>query len=125
MDPAVTTAAEVSALVARDALPALSRRYPGLSYRFAGEQEDLQESLAALRQGMSIAFVAMLVLLAVVFRSYVLPLLVVLAVPFGLVGALSVLVGETHLRYRQFVPDPGGLIRRFAAPLSRIEPVLP
>jgi len=69
-------------------LPALMRQYPGLQYRFAGEARERNESLSSLRVNFLIAMMAIYGLLAVQFRSYAQPLIVMSAIPFGIVGAV-------------------------------------
>ena len=68
--------------------PELSERHPGLGYGFAGRQEDLREGLAALRTGFIIAILVIYVCLAVPFRSYSQPLIIMTSIPFGIVGAV-------------------------------------
>jgi len=70
-------------------LPALARDFPGLDARFEGRQADLKDSLDALIAGLVASLVGIYVLLAIPFRSYVQPLIVMLAIPFGFVGALA------------------------------------
>jgi multidrug efflux pump subunit AcrB len=57
-------------------------------YVLAGEQEEQRETLGGLAQGFLFALLAIYVLLAIPFRSYVQPLLVMAVIPFGFVGAL-------------------------------------
>ena len=61
--------------------------YPGLQFRFGGEQRERNESLGSLWANFSIALLAIYGLLAVQFRSYAQPAIVMSAIPFGLVGA--------------------------------------
>lgn len=69
-------------------LPLLSQeRYRGISVRWEGMQEQTNESLRGLRYGFMVALVAMYALLTVQFRSYGQPFIIMLAVPFGLMGA--------------------------------------
>jgi multidrug efflux pump subunit AcrB len=74
--------------LAKNALPDLLQRFPGLSYRFSGAQESRAESMAALKSNFSLALVAMFALMAVAFGSYSQPLLIMLTIPFGIVGAI-------------------------------------
>jgi multidrug efflux pump subunit AcrB len=67
----------------------LEDKYPGLTARFAGEQESQNESLASLGQNYFMALFAIFALLAVPFRSYVQPLVIMSAIPFGVVGAIA------------------------------------
>jgi multidrug efflux pump subunit AcrB len=62
-------------------------RYPTISYSFEGEQSEQQETLAGLGRGFAFALLLIYVLLAIPFRSYVQPFIVMSAIPFGLVGA--------------------------------------
>ena len=59
-----------------------------MRYRLAGEQENQRETLQGLAKGFLIALIAIYGLLAVSFRSYLQPLIVMSAIPFGLVGAV-------------------------------------
>jgi multidrug efflux pump subunit AcrB len=54
----------------------------------AGAQREQGESLVALRNGYLMALIAIFALLAIPFRSYLQPLIVMVAIPFGLVGAV-------------------------------------
>ncbi len=88
LDPAVATANEIVADLEAEVLPGLLERYPGLSYSLAGEQEEQRESLGALTQAFGFALVMIYALLAIPFRSYTQPLIVMSAIPFGLIGAV-------------------------------------
>jgi multidrug efflux pump subunit AcrB len=69
-------------------LPQLARDYPGLSYGYEGRQADFAESMSSLIAGLLLALLAIYFLLAVPFRSYVQPLIVMTSIPFGIVGAV-------------------------------------
>ncbi|MEZ4403229.1 MAG: efflux RND transporter permease subunit [Kofleriaceae bacterium] len=87
VDNAVGNAADVFGKLTTDVLPELMERYPGLRWSPGGTQKDQAEIFASLGRNALLAFLAMLALLAVVFRSYVQPLIVATAIPFGFVGA--------------------------------------
>ena len=70
-----------------DVLPQLVKDFPGLTFSFEGRQAEMTESFQALLRGMGFALMGIYVLLAIPFRSYVQPLIVMLAIPFGIVGA--------------------------------------
>ncbi len=78
-------------------LPELSLRYPGIRYQYVGEQEAQRESIEGLTRGFGVALIVIYGLLAIPFRSYVQPLIVMSAIPFGLIGAAwgHVLMGQT------------------------------
>ncbi|MGH0033873.1 MAG: efflux RND transporter permease subunit [Myxococcota bacterium] len=79
---------QVLAAVRSDVLPELVRDYPGLAASFEGRQADMRESLSALGGGFILALVAIYAALAIPFRSYLQPAIVMLAIPFGIVGAV-------------------------------------
>ena len=69
-------------------LPDLARSLPGLKFSFEGEQRHQQDTLSDLADGFLIALLAIFALLAVPLRSYLQPLIIMSAIPFGLVGAI-------------------------------------
>jgi multidrug efflux pump subunit AcrB len=69
-------------------LPELVTTYPGLSYALEGEQREQRETLGGLVQGFLLAMVLIYGLLAIPFHSYLQPLIVMSAIPFGLVGVV-------------------------------------
>jgi multidrug efflux pump subunit AcrB len=82
-----TTSEEIVARLKKEVLPELRDRYPGLTTEFAGSQRSQQKSMGSLGLGYLLALLAIFSLLAVPFRSYLQPLVVMSAIPFGLVGA--------------------------------------
>jgi len=79
---------QIKATLDREILPALAADFPGLSYSYQGRQASMQESLSGLLGGFGLALLAIFFLLAIPFRSYVQPLIVMLAIPFGIIGAI-------------------------------------
>ncbi|MFA7164273.1 MAG: efflux RND transporter permease subunit [Desulfoplanes sp.] len=77
----------LDALVA-ESLPDLMKKYPGLSYSFEGKQADMRDSITSLVEGLLLALLAIYGLLAVPFRSYAQPLIIMVSIPFGIVGAV-------------------------------------
>ncbi|MEQ6884735.1 efflux RND transporter permease subunit [Salicola sp. Rm-C-2C1-2] len=71
-----------------DVLPQLQADFPGITWTFEGSQADLRESTGTLYGAFLLAMGVIYALLAVAFRSYVQPLIVMLAIPFGAVGAI-------------------------------------
>ncbi len=78
----------VIAAIKEGILPELQARYPGLTYSFEGAQADMLESLAALGKGSIVALFVIYAILAVLFSSYSQPLMVMIAIPFSIVGAV-------------------------------------
>jgi multidrug efflux pump subunit AcrB len=66
----------------------LVSKHAGIQWTFAGEAEDQREGLQAVEIGMWIVVFGLYALLAIPLRSYFQPLIILAAVPFGIVGAL-------------------------------------
>jgi hypothetical protein len=86
-DVADTSAGKINAQLKNKVLPSLMNEFQGLQYRFAGEQRQRNESMGSLIPNFAIAMMAIYALLAVQFRSYSQPAIVMSAIPFGIVGA--------------------------------------
>jgi multidrug efflux pump subunit AcrB len=93
--------------VEQTVLPELMRRYPGLTYSYQGMQEDMRESMIALRYGFLGALALIYVLLGIPFRSYFQPMIVMISIPFGIVGAL---IGHIIMGYNLSVISMMGVI---------------
>jgi len=87
VDESVTSAGKINSELQAKVLPDLMLEFPGLQWRFAGEQRERNESLGSLIPNFTIAMMAIYALLAVQFRSYAQPAIVMSAIPFGIVGA--------------------------------------
>lgn len=83
----VATTDQVLASLQAEALPDIAARY-GIRYSFEGRSADQRETLADMRTGLLIGLGLMYVVLAWVFASWSLPLIVMAIIPFALVGAL-------------------------------------
>lgn len=69
-------------------LPQLQKQYLGLTLRLDGEMQEETEFLTAMLTLMGLAMLIVYALMAIPFRSYWQPLLVLTAVPFGVMGAI-------------------------------------
>jgi len=81
-------AGEVVANLKAEILPEMVRKYPGLTYSFEGRQAQMAESMEALYGGLSLALLAIYGLLAIPFKSYWQPLIIMVSIPFGIIGAV-------------------------------------
>ncbi len=68
-------------------LPELNDRY-AIDYSFEGRSADQRETLGDMKKGVVLGLILIYLVLAWVFASYGWPLVVMTAIPFGLVGAL-------------------------------------
>jgi multidrug efflux pump subunit AcrB len=71
-----------------NALPTLMTQYPGLHYSFEGKQADMADSVGSLKLSFVFAVLAIYAMLAIPFKSYILPLIVIVSIPFGIIGAI-------------------------------------
>ena len=69
-------------------VPELQGRYPGIKVVLAGDQENIAESVSRLEIGTGFALVGIYILLAIAFRSYLQPMVIMAIIPFGAVGAI-------------------------------------
>jgi len=66
----------------------ISERYLGYSVKYGGEQEESSKSLNSLLKAFVYAFLFIYLILSSFFKSLVQPLIVMLAIPFGLIGVV-------------------------------------
>ncbi len=77
-------------------LPKLLSYYPGLAYSFEGRSLDQKESLQSILRAEGFGLFLIFALLAIPFRSFFQPLIVMSAIPFGVIGAA---IGHLLLGY--------------------------
>ena len=88
-------------------LPALQQKYPGLAYSFEGRQADRRESMRGLLMGLLMALVVIYAMLALPFNSFVQPVIIMMSIPFGIVGAV---VGHLIMGYSLSVMSTFGVV---------------
>jgi len=88
IDVSLANANEVIANLETTFLSTLTKDYPGVFFTWEGEQREQQETIEGMLSGYPLALLIIYALLAVPFRSYLQPLIVMSAIPFGLVGAI-------------------------------------
>ena len=81
--------------------------YNDMSYTFGGDRQYMDESLASLFDGFTLAVIAIYAVLASMLRSYVQPIVIVIALPFGMIG---VVVGHLLLGYDLTVMSMFGVV---------------
>ncbi len=87
--PGVTSGGEVLGALDDGLLADLRRRYPDAGFVFGGQRRDMIEAMAGLGRGFGLALFIIFAMIAVPFRSYAQALVVMLAIPFGIVGAVA------------------------------------
>ena len=74
-----------------------SRYWIPLKYSFEGQKKEEMDTMESLKIGAIIAIFLIFVLLAVPFKSYLQPFIIMTVIPFGLIGAVAghILMGYT------------------------------
>jgi multidrug efflux pump subunit AcrB len=85
--PGVAQSDLVIAELQLGALAELQQRY-GLDYAFEGRSQTQREAFADLRIGAMVALALIFLILAFVFQSWFQPIIVMLIIPFGAIGAI-------------------------------------
>ena len=79
-----------------EVLPELREDFPGITWTFEGSDAEMRKATASLWGTFGLALAVIYALLAIAFRGYVQPLIVLVAIPFGIVGAV---IGHMILDY--------------------------
>ncbi|MDP8263506.1 MAG: efflux RND transporter permease subunit [Candidatus Ancaeobacter aquaticus] len=98
---------KVIAALKKNTLPELTRKYPGLNYSFEGKQADIAENLGSLKIGFLFAMILVYGLLAIPFRSYIQPAIVMVSIPFGIIGAV---IGHLIMGYSLSILSMFGIV---------------
>ncbi len=69
-------------------LATLETRYPSINFSLEGEAEEQRDSFGSLQWGLVFVFFAIYALLAIPFKSFFQPLIVMSVIPFGAIGAV-------------------------------------
>jgi len=107
VDETVITPGDARSQAEAEILSDLIERYPGLRANLAGAGREQAEDFASLGQGLLIAVIIMYALLATQLRSYVQPLIILIAIPFGIGGAI---IGHVLLGYDLSFPSIFGMV---------------
>ncbi|UCH81834.1 MAG: efflux RND transporter permease subunit [Nitrospiraceae bacterium] len=84
----VANAEEINLDLKNTVLDDLLHDYPGLTYDLEGEEKERMESMASMGKGFAMALLIIYALLAIPFRSYMQPFIIMSAIPFGIAGAV-------------------------------------
>lgn len=96
IDLSQANANKIAVDLTTNVLPTILADYRGISFSLEGEQQEQRETVTALIRSFIFALFVIYALLAVPFRSYLQPMIVMTAVPFGIIGAIwgHVLMGK-------------------------------
>ena len=88
VDKARISVNELVSQLSASVVPEINRQFPDIDIHFAGEAEKQSETSSSISNMFVVALLAIYVLLAVPLKSYIQPLIIMCAIPFGVVGAI-------------------------------------
>ncbi|USD67439.1 efflux RND transporter permease subunit [Vibrio sp. SCSIO 43136] len=88
VDKEIIASNELVAKLKAELVPQLTAQYPTLDISFAGEAEEQAEATSSMSSTFMLGLIAIYALLAIPLKSYVQPLIIMTAIPFGIVGAI-------------------------------------
>ncbi|WP_036682874.1 efflux RND transporter permease subunit [Pelobacter seleniigenes] len=88
VDKDILSSTELVIQLKKNLIPELTKQYPGLSVHFAGEAEQQAETTTSMEQMFLLALLMIYFLLAIPLKSYIQPIVIMTAIPFGIVGAI-------------------------------------
>jgi multidrug efflux pump subunit AcrB len=88
VDPGVANANEIIGSLMSSVLPQIVADHPGVGFSLEGRQREQSDFMDTIARGALLGLMAVYAFIAIPLRSYVQPLLVLIAVPFGFVGAV-------------------------------------
>ncbi|MDP6787358.1 MAG: efflux RND transporter permease subunit [Rhodospirillales bacterium] len=106
VDTQVANTGEIIEDTRRRFLPGLAERHPGLVVSFEGQAAESQDTGSSLRRNFAIGLIGVFLLLSFQFRGYVEPVVVMIAIPLGLIGAV---VGHLLLGLDLSMPSMVGM----------------
>ncbi len=98
---------EIIASIKKGVLKEILANNPGMSYSMSGEKKEQTDSLKSMRSGFMLALFAIFALLAIPFKSYLQPFIIMAAIPFGIVGAV---LGHIIMGYNLSIMSMFGII---------------
>ena len=88
VDRSVATGDQIATALEAEFLPKLMAQHPGMTYAFKGDLQDFSDAMGGLMKGFAAVLFVMFGMLAIPLSSYWKPLIILSAVPFGMVGAI-------------------------------------
>ncbi len=87
IDPTEANANELTASLEED-FADFSKRFPNVAWSFEGQKADMAESMSGIVRGFAIAVLLIYLIVAILFKSYTQPLLVMAAIPISFLGVV-------------------------------------
>ena len=100
-------AGEVMAKLDAKYFPQLLSQHPGLDYSYEGHTSEQRDSFKSMAVTIPLVLLAIYTLLAIPFKSYAQPLIVMISIPFGIIGAI---IGHLLLGYEMTMMGVIGML---------------
>ena len=107
VDSSISNADEIIDSLQKTILANLMMNYPGLTYDLEGEAKESRKSFDSMKIGFGLVLFGIYALLAIPFRSYSQPILIMTAIPFGIVGAI---IGHLIMGFNLSILSMFGLV---------------
>ncbi|MCP4345232.1 MAG: efflux RND transporter permease subunit [Desulfobacterales bacterium] len=88
IDPKIANSAELIRIFRKELLPEIEKQFPSVRVAVEGESKESGKTGASMRNGLAVGLIGIFILLSFQFRSYVEPLIVMVAIPFALIGVV-------------------------------------
>jgi multidrug efflux pump subunit AcrB len=88
VDRAIVNAEELNTELQQNFMDTVSATYPGITWSLSGTAQDNKELMSSLKRNTAISMMLIFIILATIFRSYIQPVIIMLIIPYGLVGAI-------------------------------------
>ena len=88
IDRTITTSTAISAVVLDEIAPKLATDFPGVEIKIGGATEEQQKSQSSMLSSLGLGLMGVFMVLAFQFRSYSLPAIVMVSIPFALIGTI-------------------------------------
>ena len=82
------SASEILEEIKTTIIPVLQSKYPSVKVKYEGQNRQIEKNTASIKKVFPIILSLMFLVIAFTFRSYVQPILVLLLIPFGLIGVV-------------------------------------
>jgi hydrophobic/amphiphilic exporter-1 (mainly G- bacteria), HAE1 family len=88
VDVTISNANDILRDTSNKFFPKLGKRYPGVSVSLQGQNKEAQTTQGSMLSGFILGLIGVYLLLSFQFKSYVEPLIVMVIIPFALIGAI-------------------------------------
>ena len=107
LDKSKGNSAEIVEELERDYFPLFAKEHPGVTISLEGQRKESAKTTGSLKRGFLIGLAMIFLMLCFIFQSYTEPLIVMAAIPFGLIGAVT---GHILLGHNWTMPSTIGFI---------------